>query len=61
MVAVEDVGLAIVAQRRLCSVPNPATYCEDRIADEYPKGIPKTSNAGTIGTKKLSDLFGTDE
>ena len=26
--------------RRLCSAPNPATYWEDRIAEEYPKGTP---------------------
>ena len=44
--------------RRLCSAPNPATYWEDRIADEYPKGRPMTSNADPAGAKKLSDLFG---
>ena len=26
--------------RRLCSAPNPTTYWEDRIAEEYPKGTP---------------------
>ncbi|MEO8653275.1 MAG: KTSC domain-containing protein [Ramlibacter sp.] len=44
--------------RRLCSAPNPATYWEDRIADEYPKGTPMTSNADPDGARKLSDLFG---
>ena len=44
--------------RRLCSAPNPATYWEDRIADEYPKGTPMTSNADPAGAKKLNDLFG---
>lgn len=44
--------------RRLCNAPNPATYWEDRIAEEYPKGTPMTSNADAPGTKKLSDLFG---
>ncbi|HSV35650.1 MAG TPA: KTSC domain-containing protein [Ramlibacter sp.] len=44
--------------RRLCSAPNPATYWEDRIAEEYPKGTPMTSNADPDGAKKLSDLFG---
>lgn len=44
--------------RRLCSAPNPATYWEDRIADEYPKGTPMTSSADPDGAKKLSDLFG---
>ena len=45
--------------RRLCSAPNPATYWEDRIADEYPKGTPKKSGAGPQGTTKdLPDLFG---
>jgi len=46
--------------RRLCSAPNPATYWEDRIADEYPKGTPMTS-AAQDGARKLSDLFGNDE
>ena len=41
--------------RRLCSAPNPATYWEDRIAEEYPKGPPKKA-AG--GGPTLKDLFG---
>jgi hypothetical protein len=44
--------------RRLCSAPNPATYWEDRIAEEYPKGTPMASNADPAGGKKWSDLFG---
>jgi len=47
--------------RRLCSAPNPATYWEDRIADEYPKGTPMTSGADPDGAKKLSDLFGGND
>jgi hypothetical protein len=47
--------------RRLCSAPNPATYWEDRIAEEYPKGTPMTSNADPAAGKKLSDLFGDEE
>lgn len=43
--------------RRLCSAPNPATYWEDRIAEEYPKGRPRTS-ASPGGGKTLRDLFG---
>lgn len=46
--------------RRLCSAPNPATYWEDRIAEEYPKGVPMTSAAAPTGTKTLNDLFGPD-
>lgn len=46
--------------RRLCSAPNPTTYWEDRIAEEYPKTAPMTARAGSDGPKKLSDLFGTD-
>lgn len=42
--------------RRLCAAPNPATYWEDRIAEEYPKGTPRTSPSG--GGKTLKDLFG---
>ena len=44
--------------RRLCSAPNPATYWEDRIAEEYPKGIPMAPGAGSDGAKKLGELFG---
>jgi hypothetical protein len=47
--------------RRLCSAPNPATYWEDRIADEYPKGTPMTSGKDPDGSRKLSDLFGGDD
>jgi hypothetical protein len=43
--------------RRLCSAPNPATYWEDRIAEEYPKGIPMESDA----VKKFNDLFGSGD
>lgn len=45
--------------RRLCSAPNPATYWEDRIAEEYPKARPR-SPAGQQGGKTLRDLFGDD-
>jgi hypothetical protein len=41
--------------RRLCSAPNPTTYWEDRIAEEYPKGTPMGGSGA--GGKKLSDLF----
>lgn len=41
--------------RRLCAAPNPATYWEDRIAEEYPKGEPRSGGAGA--GKKLGDLF----
>ena len=47
--------------RRLCSAPNPATYWEDRIAEEYPKGRPMTSNADPAGARKLGDLLGGDD
>lgn len=43
--------------RRLCSAPNPTTYWEDRIAEEYPKGTPMSSRAAG-GARNLSDLFG---
>ena len=42
--------------RRLCAAPNPATYWEDRIAEEYPKATPKKTD-GPSG-KTLADLFG---
>ena len=43
--------------RRLCSAPNPATYWEDRIAEEYPKGTPRSSGKAG-GGPTLKDLFG---
>ena len=47
--------------RRLCSAPNPATYWEDRIAEEYPKATPMTTQAAADGAKKLGDLLGGGE
>ena len=44
--------------RRLCAAPNPASYWEDRIAEEYPKGRPMTSTADPDAAKKFGDLFG---
>lgn len=46
--------------RRLCAAPNPATYWEDRIAEEYPKGqAPATKRADAA--KTWDDLFGSPE
>ena len=47
--------------RRLCSAPNPATYWEDRIAEEYPKGTPRKADGAAGGGKDLKDLFGGGE
>lgn len=47
--------------RRLCSAPNPATYWEDRIAEEYPKGTPMTQVADSSGAdaaQQFRNLFG---
>ena len=46
--------------RRLCSAPNPTTYWEDRIAEEYPKGPGRRAGGGG-GGKTLGDLFGEAE
>ena len=43
--------------RRLCSAPNPATYWEDRIAEEYPKGTPMTPTVDPDAARKFGDLF----
>ncbi len=32
--------------RRLCAAPNPATYWEDRIAEEYPQAAAPRKSAG---------------
>ena len=46
--------------RRLCAAPNPATYWEDRIAEEYPKVRPMAgAGAGGDKPKDLRDLFGS--
>lgn len=47
--------------RRLCSAPNPTTYWEDRIAEEYPQGTPMSAGQGRGGGKTLKDLFGDGE
>ena len=57
-VAVGPVRVPAEVDRRLCSAPNPATYWEDRIAEEYPKTRPMTSSADPEAAKKLGDLFG---
>jgi hypothetical protein len=47
--------------RRLCSSPNPATYWEDRIAEEYPKKPARAASGPATGAPKWSDLFGGDD
>ncbi len=44
--------------RRLCSAPNPAAYWEDRIAEEYPKGVPKSGGKNADAARRFDDLFG---
>ena len=44
--------------RRLCNAPNPAAYWEDRIAEEYPKGTPKSPSSDADAAKSFRDLFG---
>ncbi len=45
--------------RRLCSAPNPTTYWEDRIAEEYPKAVPVGKGAGSDdAAQKTRDLLG---
>ncbi len=44
--------------RRLCSAPNPATYWEDRIAEEYPKARAAAGAKATDGAKGFDALFG---
>jgi hypothetical protein len=42
---------------RLCSAPNPATYWEDRIAEEYPKATPKMRSSESEAAKDFGSLF----
>lgn len=44
--------------RRLCSAPNPTTYWEDRIAEEYPKGTPMFPGTPPDAAKNFNALFG---
>jgi len=44
--------------RRLCNAPNPSTFLEDRITEEYPKVETKKSQATDDAKAKLDDLFG---
>jgi hypothetical protein len=44
--------------RRLCAAPNPTTYWEDRIAEEYPKGVAMGKGTGSEdAAQKFRDLF----
>lgn len=47
--------------RRLCAAPNPAAYWEDRIADEYPKGVPLPTRGNVGAGKPFGDLFGNPD
>lgn len=47
--------------RKLCNAPTPATYWEDRIAEEYPKGIPMSPQHKPDAVKRFSDLFGSGD
>jgi hypothetical protein len=44
--------------RRLISSPNPATYVEDRIEEEYPVER-KRASGGDPARSRLDDLFGS--
>ena len=44
--------------KRLLRAPNPATYFEDRVAEEYPRVTPKRSSPDEDPRQKLNDLFG---
>ena len=44
--------------KRLCAAPNPATYWEDRIAEEYPKVRAMAAPGAENKPKDLRDLFG---
>jgi hypothetical protein len=47
--------------RRLCSAPNPATYWEDRIAEEYPKAQPRNGGGADDASRRFNDLFGAPD
>lgn len=43
---------------RLCKAPNPETYFEDRIAEEYPKVEPHKKGDCSTARQDLNNLFG---
>lgn len=52
-------GVPAEVFRRLCAAPNPTTYWEDRIAEEYPQTAPlvASGSAGEASKPSLDDLF----
>ena len=52
-------GVPAEVFRRLCAAPNPTTYWEDRIAEEYPHTRPTLDAAapGAPAKPSLDDLF----
>ena len=52
-------GVPAEVFRRLCAAPNPTTYWEDRIAEEYPQTQPVVANgkADQADKPSLDDLF----
>jgi hypothetical protein len=55
-------GVPLEVYRRLCAAPNPTTYWEDRIAEEYPHTAVVVTTPDSCETRKppstLADLFG---
>ena len=52
-------GVQAEVFRRLCAAPNPTSYWEDRIAEEYPQTVPLVANGsvGKANKPSLDDLF----
>ena len=46
--------------QRLSRAPNPATYFEDRVAEEYPQVTASRSAQDGDARQKLNDLFGSN-
>ena len=51
-------GVPPEVARRLFAAPNPASFWEDRIAEEYPVQSGRRSGGGADAADKLKDLFG---
>ncbi len=45
--------------RRLVASPNPGSFYEDRIAEEYPQSDAGRAGTGDDARRKLDDLFGS--
>lgn len=52
-------GVPAEVARRFFASPNPASFWEDRIQEEYPVSSSRDTTAGQDAAARLNDLFGS--